>query len=87
MSTTNKQSGKAQKKIETLTINCNQVSIKLKNKQTKIVMLKKGSRKSNARCEVRKEERKEERKNESDQCRKKECREKVSRTEQSKKIG
>ena len=34
--------------------------IELKNKQTEIVMLKKGSRKHDARCEVKKEERRNE---------------------------
>ena len=43
-----------------LKINCKQVSIELKNKQTEIVALKKGSRKSNMRHEVRKEERRNE---------------------------
>lgn len=56
--------------------------IELKNRQTEIFMLKKGSGKSNVRCEARKEERR----NESGRHRKKGWREKVNRTEQSKNL-
>ena len=73
---------KHQNSTKTLKINNNQVSIDLKKKQTEIAALKKGSRKSNMRCEVRKEERR----NEAAQCRKRGWQLNENRIEQSKKL-